>query len=124
GIPGSYMFLPALATQSLRRFCHSLILIHLTRLLALEGEIALLLGPLDLVASLFGLGTGYWLSALCSQSPQMGPLVEYWLVVEQGVAPRTMGLGCFSQPIVGSLGSVPQAGRADPLPGSSLGGSP
>ena len=40
-----------------------------------------LLGPLGLVAPLFYLGTGYWLSVSCFQSPRMGPLVEYWLVV-------------------------------------------
>jgi len=34
-----------------------------------------------------------------------------------------MGLGHFSQPIVGSLESAPQAERVDPLLGSSLGGS-
>ena len=53
----------------------------------------------------------------------MGPLVRYWLIVEQGVVPGTMGLGCFSLPTVGSLGFVPQVGCVDPLLRSSLEGS-
>ena len=53
----------------------------------------------------------------------MGLLVGCWLVVELGVVPGTMGPGCCSQPISGSLGSTPRAGRADPLLGNSLGRS-
>ena len=123
GIPRFSKLLLVLAMPVLLRTCHSLILIRLTRLLVQEKEIAPLLGPLDPVTLLFSLGTGYWMSVSCFQSPRMGPLVGYWLIVERGVVPGTMGLGCFSQPIVGSLGSAPQAGRVDPLLGSSLGGS-
>ena len=92
-------------------------LVKLTRLPFQEREIAQLLGLLDLVALLFSLGTGYWLSVSCFQSPRMGSLVGYWLIVERGVVPGTMGLGCFSQSIVGSPGSAPQARHAE-QPGS------
>jgi len=108
--------------QVLLRICHSPILTCLTRLLAQERKIAPLLGPLSLVALLFGLGIGHWLSVSCFQSPRMDLLVGYWLVVEQGVVPGTMGLGYLSQAIVGPLGSAPQAGRVDPLLTSSLEG--
>src|SRR5699024_8360579 len=123
GIHGSSMFLLALAMRVLLRACHSPILIHLTRLLVQEREIALLLGPLDLVVPLFYLGTDYWLSVSCFQSPRLGPLVGYWLVVELDVATGTMGPGCCCQLISGSLRSAPWAGRVAPLLGSSLGGS-
>lgn len=82
GIPGFSKFLLVLAMPVLLHTCHSLILIRLTRLLVQEEEIELLLGPLDLVALLFGLGTGYWLSVSCFQSPRMGLPVGYWRVVE------------------------------------------
>jgi len=45
----------------------------------------------------------------------MGPLVGYWRVVELDVVPGTMDLDCCCQPISGSLGSAPRAGRVDPL---------
>ena len=124
GTPGSSRLLLVLVMQFLPHTCHSLILIHLTRLSVQEEETVLLLGPLDLVASLFCLGTGYWVSVSCFRNPQMGPLVGYWLIVKLDAVPGTMGRGCCSQPISGSLGSVPQAGCVDPLPGSSPGGSP
>jgi len=84
----------------------------------------MLLGPLDLVASLFCLETGCWLSVSCFQSPQTSPLVGYWLVVELVVVLGTMRPGCCCQPISGFLGSALRAGRVDPLPESSPGGSP
>jgi len=59
GILGSFMFLLVLAMRALLRICHSPILIHLTRLPVQGREIAQLLGPLDLAALLFGVGTGY-----------------------------------------------------------------
>ena len=102
------MLLLALAKQSLPCICHSVILIHLARLLVQGKEVAQLLGPLDLVALLSGLGNSYWLSVSCFRSTQMGPLVGYLLVVELGTVPGTMGPGC-SQPIVVCLGSVSQA---------------
>jgi len=103
------------------RTCHSLILIYLTRLLVQEREIAQMLGPLDLVALLFGLGTDCWFSVSCC--PSDGSAGRTLLIVELGVVPGTMGPGCCSQHIVGSLGSAPRAKRADPFLGSSLGGS-
>ncbi|EYE96880.1 uncharacterized protein EURHEDRAFT_410677 [Aspergillus ruber CBS 135680] len=120
--PGSSRLL-ILAMQVLLHTCHSPILIRLTRLLVQEEDIVLLLRPLDLVALLFGRGTDYWSSELRFQSSRMDSLVEYWLIVEHGVVPGTMGLGCFSQPIVSSPGSAPQAECVDPLLGSSPGGS-
>ena len=79
GIPGSSRIL-VLAMLVLLRTCHSPILIRLTKLLVQEREIALLLGPLDLVVPLFGLGTGHWLAVLRSQTPRMGPLVGVYLI--------------------------------------------
>ena len=104
GTPGSSMFLLVLAMRFLLRTCNSLILIRLTVLLVQGRESVPLLGPLDLVVPLPCLGTGYWSSVSCFQSPRMGLLVGYWLVVELDAVPGIMSLGCSCQPISSSLG--------------------
>ena len=75
GTPGSSRLLLVLAMRVLPDICRSLVLTHLTRLPVQEKELARLPWPLELVALLFGPGTGYWSSVTCFQSPRMGLLV-------------------------------------------------